>query len=75
MAQPPQIEGRASAASSELDPDWYRAQYPDVDLLKMDPTAHYALFGKALGRQGKPIAQGSKAGPADPLVLRTGVGW
>lgn len=65
MAQPPQIEGRASAASSELDPDWYRAQYPDVDLLKMDPTAHYALFGKALGRQGKPIAQGSKAGPVD----------
>lgn len=65
MAQSPHIEGRASATSSELDPDWYRAQYPDVDLLKMDPTAHYALFGKALGRQGKPIAQRSKAAPVD----------
>jgi len=65
MAQPSQIEGRTYTADSELDPDWYRAQYPDVDLLKMDPAAHYALFGKALGRQGKPIAQGSKAGPVD----------
>lgn len=65
MAQRPQSEGRASAASSEFDPEWYRAQYPDVDLLKMDPAAHYALFGKALGRQGKPIAEGGAAGPAD----------
>jgi GT2 family glycosyltransferase len=66
MAQHPQAEGRAPETSSELDPDWYRAQYPDVDLLGMDPATHYALFGKALGRRGKPIAQGGRAAPAAP---------
>jgi glycosyltransferase involved in cell wall biosynthesis len=32
----------------------------------MDPATHYAIFGKVLGRQGKPSAQGGKAAPKDP---------
>lgn len=53
-------------SSGLFDPDWYRTQYPDVDLLRMDPAAHYVIFGKALGRQGKPIDQLGNVVPALP---------
>ena len=52
-------------ASGLFNAEWYRQTYKDVDLLNMDPAEHYVMFGKALGRQGKPIAQGDKAAPAD----------
>jgi glycosyltransferase involved in cell wall biosynthesis len=29
---------------------WYRAQYPDVAALRMDPAEHYLKYGAAMGR-------------------------
>ncbi|MFC3170284.1 glycosyltransferase [Paracoccus fontiphilus] len=29
---------------------WYKSNYPDVALLKMDPCAHYVLYGADMGR-------------------------
>src|SRR4051794_2040091 len=40
--------------SGLLDEDWYAAQYPDVNLLGMEPTVHYLWIGAALGRDPGP---------------------
>lgn len=56
-----QIAGCSSAASSEIDPEWCRVQYSDVDLLKVYFATYHVLFGKAIRRQRKHIAQGDKA--------------
>ena len=37
-------------ASGLLDAEWYRAQYPDVEILGMDPAMHYLKFGGYLAR-------------------------
>lgn len=33
-----------------LDPDWYRRQYPDVALAKVDPVHHFIHYGARMGR-------------------------
>ncbi|WP_136646657.1 glycosyltransferase [Tabrizicola sp. YIM 78059] len=40
----------ALKASGLFDADWYRATYPDVDALRMDPAEHYVKYGSAMGR-------------------------
>lgn len=37
-------------ASGLFDDDWYRAAYPDVSTLRMDPAEHYLRYGRLLGR-------------------------
>jgi lipopolysaccharide biosynthesis protein/CDP-glycerol glycerophosphotransferase (TagB/SpsB family) len=37
-------------ASAFLDDTWYRAQYPDVDMLQMRPAEHYLRIGAQLRR-------------------------
>ena len=44
----------AIRASGYLDPDWYRARYPDVTLLGMDPAEHFLSYGAAMGRDPGP---------------------
>ncbi|MBV7265561.1 glycosyltransferase family 2 protein [Erythrobacter ani] len=47
--------GEVSAATiGDFDPEWYRSQYPDVDMLRMDPADHFERYGARLGRLGKP---------------------
>ena len=43
--------------SGWFDADWYRATYPDVDRLGMDPAEHYLRFGKLMGRAPAPAAR------------------
>lgn len=38
--------------SGRFDPEWYRGQYPDVDLSGLSPAEHYLLIGLPLGRGG-----------------------
>ncbi len=45
----------AIRASGLLDPDWYRAQYPDVDMTGLDPVVHYLRYGARLGRDPGPL--------------------
>lgn len=40
--------------SGLFDPDWYRAQYPDVDLSGMSPGEHYLRFGHRMLRDPSP---------------------
>lgn len=40
--------------SGLFDPDWYREQYPDVDLSGMDPGEHYLRFGHRMLRDPSP---------------------
>lgn len=56
---------------SELfDADWYRRQYPDVDLSRLGPAEHYARFGLPLRRDPGPRFD-ARAYLADyPDVLR-----
>jgi hypothetical protein len=37
-----------------FDADWYRKRYPDVDMLGVNPLAHYLKYGFALGRDPEP---------------------
>jgi len=37
-------------ASELFDPIWYTTEYPDVELLKIDPVQHYLWLGARLGR-------------------------
>jgi hypothetical protein len=37
--------------SGFLDPDWYRATYPDVGLSGLDPVVHFVRYGARLGRE------------------------
>jgi O-antigen biosynthesis protein len=39
-------------SSGHFDADWYRREYPDVNLLGMDPAEHYLWIGRRLGRAG-----------------------
>ena len=41
-------------ASGLFDAEWYLTQYPDVEILGMDPVEHYLLYGAALGRNPSP---------------------
>ena len=36
--------------TKQVHSTWYREQYPDVDLLGMDPAEHYLKYGAELGR-------------------------
>jgi O-antigen biosynthesis protein len=40
-----------------LDPDWYRKEYPFVDLLGMTPEVHFARFGSRIGLRPNQAAQ------------------
>jgi hypothetical protein len=40
--------------SGFLDPDWYRATYPDVGLSGLDPVVHFVRYGARLGRDPGP---------------------
>lgn len=40
---------------SILDPDWYRAQNPDVDFSAIDPVTHYMEIGAREGRWPHPL--------------------
>lgn len=52
-----------------FDARWYRAAYPDVDILGMEPAEHYRLIGQPLGRRPCPESQ-----PPRPLAdLAAGV--
>ena len=42
------------ASSSDFDPDWYSATYPDVALAGMDPAEHYLRYGRLLNRDPAP---------------------
>lgn len=44
-------ESRIILESGEFDPDWYRREYKDVQLLGMNPIEHYVRFGREMGRQ------------------------
>lgn len=41
-------------ASGFFDADWYRATYPDVDALGMDPMQHYLRIGHLMNRDPGP---------------------
>ena len=41
-------------SSGHFDPDWYRATYPDVALLGMDPAEHYLEYGFRMNRDPGP---------------------
>lgn len=44
-----------------FDRQWYLQQYPDVQMLGMDPVEHYLWLGKELGRSISPDSTASKA--------------
>lgn len=37
--------------SGVFDPDWYRAEYPDVAISGTEPALHYVKFGRHMGHQ------------------------
>lgn len=39
-----------TSGNGEFDADWYRAAYPDVAMLGMDPAEHFRLYGALMGR-------------------------
>lgn len=45
---------RRVGACRYFDAEWYRARYPDVETMGMDPAEHYVLVGAALGRRPGP---------------------
>lgn len=54
----------AGESPEGFDAEWYRSQYPDVDMLRMDPAEHYERYGKRLGRSGKPKGASKPAAAA-----------
>ncbi len=55
---------------SLLQPDWYRAAYPDVAAAGMDAATHYAGWGRAEGRMPCPEVDLVRAmGLVDPLTV------
>lgn len=48
----PQAEIDKLYSSGLFDPVWYRNEYPDVDMLGMDPAEHFLWIGQRLGRLG-----------------------
>lgn len=64
----------AIAQSAYFDPDWYRAQYADVDLLQADPLQHFLTWGRLLERSPGPgfdakfyLSRYGDVGDANPL--------
>lgn len=62
------------AGPGGVDPDWYRARYPDVAMLGMDPALHYLRYGAPMGRRPNPgfdtrfyAASHADVAPADPM--------
>ncbi|WP_175485437.1 glycosyltransferase [Pseudoxanthomonas sp. GM95] len=45
---------RLIVESGMFDADWYRARYPDVALIGMEPLPHFVRFGAQLGRSPGP---------------------
>ena len=43
-------EDQLFIAAALFDPDWYRAEYPDVAVSGTDPVDHYLRHGAAEGR-------------------------
>lgn len=43
----------ALRVSGDFDENWYRNEYPDVDLSGLDPAYHYLWIGRRLGRKPK----------------------
>ncbi|NHQ74974.1 glycosyltransferase [Roseovarius gahaiensis] len=56
MYDPAQLKKDAETIrkSGYFDADWYRATYPDVDRLGMDPAEHYLRFGALMRRDPGP---------------------
>jgi GT2 family glycosyltransferase len=56
--------------SGRFDAEWYRHQYPDVELSGMSPVEHYLLIGRALSRSTNADdanSEGLSGAFADPL--------
>lgn len=68
------IEKEAAVAdlmqSGRFDPEWYRQQYPDVDLSGLSPAEHYLLIGDALGRDANSKEAITSDTPEAPFGLR-----
>jgi glycosyltransferase involved in cell wall biosynthesis len=54
--KPSALKAQAAAVrnSEHFDAEWYRTQYPDVGVLKMDPARHYLKYGAWLARDPGP---------------------
>jgi glycosyltransferase involved in cell wall biosynthesis len=50
MSTPSKTDIDRLKASGLFDGEWYRATYPDVSTLRMDPAEHYLRYGRLLGR-------------------------
>ena len=50
MSPPSKTDVELLKASGLFDEEWYRATYPDVAMLRMDPAQHYLRYGRHLGR-------------------------
>ena len=59
--------------SALFDPEWYRARYPDVDALGMDPAEHYLWLGARLGRSPSAAFNGAAYLAANPDVAASGL--
>ena len=54
--------GEAEEGALEaFDAIWYAAEYPDVEILRMDPAEHYEWIGRRLGRRGSPCVADANA--------------
>lgn len=60
-------------ASAKFDAAWYRARYPDVDALGMDPAEHYLWLGAKLGRNPSASFDGAAYLAANPDVANAGI--
>lgn len=56
-----------------FDADWYLAQYPDVEMLGMDPLEHYLWLGCHLGRKAGPNAVAAVNDAILPLLPITSI--
>lgn len=56
-----------------FDAAWYRARYPDVDALGMDPAEHYLWLGAKLGRNPSASFDGAAYLAANPDVANAGI--
>lgn len=59
--------------SDRFDAAWYRARYPDVDALGMDPAEHYLWIGARLGRNPSASFDGAAYLAANPDVAAAGM--
>lgn len=75
---------RAIRASGLLDPDWYRAAYPDVAATGADPARHYLIHGAGEGRDPGPgfdtahylrLYPDVAAAGINPLIHYLTAGW